>query len=273
MSLVFITGAGKRIGRHLALSFAKAGWDIAVGYNESKEGAERVVEEILSFDWLRMTDLKRTYPCPSQEGIIQDYGIINSLDNKVRAIAVKVDVRNKEEIENAFTFTVEKLGIPDVLINNSGVFPEKMKLEDISSEIWDDTMNINLRGAFLTSQVFRKYAKKGSKIVNISSLGGLEVWSQRIPYNVSKAGLNHLTKALAREFAPDITVNTVCPGAIYVDDEPSETDKTLLDLNRIPMKRCGNPKDIFDAVYFFATCSDYITAQILTVDGGYHDAR
>jgi len=243
MSLVLITGAGKRIGRYLAHGFAKKGWNVAICYNESKSSAEKVVVDILSYD------------------------------SNLKAVSVKCDIRKKDDIEIAFDAVIKKLGVPDVLINNAGIFPDRAGIEDISTELWDDTMNINLRGAFLCSQVFSEHAKSGARIINISSLGALEVWKHRIPYNVSKAGLNHLTKALAREFAPDITVNAVCPGAIFVEDEPSVTDKTLLDIDKIPMKRYGSPEDVFDAVYFFATCRNYITGQILTVDGGYHDAR
>jgi NAD(P)-dependent dehydrogenase (short-subunit alcohol dehydrogenase family) len=241
MPSVFITGGGKRIGKALALGFAEKGWDVAISYLQSEPSALYVIDKIKSFDR--------------------------------KAFAVKVDLRIKSDIEDAFNKLYNEFGIPDVLINNAGVFPDKMTLSDISQEIWEDTLDINLRSTLFTSQQYIKQAKYGGKIINIASLGGLEVWKQRIPYNVSKAGLIQLTKALARELAPNISVNAICPGSINIEDDSSDIDKTLLDINKIPMGRLGNTDDVFDAVYFFATCSQYITAQTITVDGGYHDAR
>ncbi|MFC2130718.1 SDR family NAD(P)-dependent oxidoreductase [Bacteroidota bacterium] len=241
MPIVFITGSGRRMGKGLAIEFARKQWDVAVNYNESKTDALKTVEEIRSLG--------------------------------VQSIAVKADVRDIQEMERAFETAVNELGKPDVLVNNAGIFPPQKNLDEISVEFWDNTMNVNLRGEFFASQVFSKFAAAGSRIINISSLGGLEVWKHRIPYNVSKAAVIQLTKALARELAPVLSVNAVCPGAILINDDPSETDTSLIDINKIPMKRYGNTQDIFEAVYFFATCSGYITGQVITVDGGYHDAR
>lgn len=239
MSLVFIIGGGKRLGSHLVLKFAQKGWDVAFSYFESKHNAEKILKLILK--------------------------------QNVKAKSYKLDVRSQGEFESVFK-TLSEFGIPDVLINNAGVFPERKALENVSLEQWDDTMNINLRSVFLSSQIFKRYAKKGSRIINISSIGGSEVWKQRIPYNVSKAGLNQLTKVLARDLAPNISVNAVCPGIICFDEE-RDNEKFLPEIRKIPMARYGFPDDIFEAVYFFATCSSYITGQVLNVDGGYHDAR
>ncbi|ROL61671.1 SDR family oxidoreductase [Bacteroidetes/Chlorobi group bacterium ChocPot_Mid] len=240
MSLVFITGGGKRLGSHLVLEFAKKGWDVVFSYFESQNNSEKILQIILR--------------------------------QNIKAKSYKLDVRNHNELEATFKEIVNEFGVPDVLINNAGVFPERKAIENISLDLWEDTMNINLRSAFLCSQIFKKYAKKGSRIINISSIGGSEVWKQRIPYNVSKAGLNQLTKVLARELAPNISVNAVCPGIISFE-ETGENEKYLPEIRKIPMARYGIADDIFDAVYFFATCSRYITGQVLNVDGGYHDAR
>ncbi len=237
MSTIWITGSGRRIGRGLAIEFAKKGWDVAVHYNGSEAMAHKTVEDI------------------------QKLGRKTAL--------VKADVRNHDEISNAFEEIVSSLGVPDVLVNNSGIFPPQTPLDKISADMWDNVLDINLRGEFYCSQVFASKARKGSKIINIASLGGLEVWKYRIPYNVSKAGVIHLTKALARELAPDIAVNSVCPGAIILPDEPA-VETSDVPANKIPMKRYGNLMDIFDAIYFFATASDYITGQNIAVDGGLH---
>jgi NAD(P)-dependent dehydrogenase (short-subunit alcohol dehydrogenase family) len=241
MPKVLITGAGKRIGKHLALLFADRGFDVAIHYNSSEEGAKKTSKEIMS--------------------------------KGRKSIIVGADLRISEQIEVAFNRVFDEFGIPDVLINNAGIFPHKTALNELTIELWDSVLNINCRSQMLCSKVFSKVAKKGSKIVNFASLGGLEVWEQRIHYNVSKAGVIHLTKALARELAPKISVNCVCPGSIFMPDDTSVNDNFLLPENRIPMKRWGNVKDIFDAVYFFSTCSEFITGQILCVDGGYHNLR
>ncbi|TAL70910.1 MAG: SDR family oxidoreductase [Bacteroidetes bacterium] len=239
MSIVLITGSGRRIGRGLAIRFAEKGWDVIIHYNSSDKKADETGK------------------------LIKEIG--------VRTITVKADVRNQGEIQNVFTKAVEQVGIPDVLINNAGIYPLPVQLNDISDELWNDTLNINLRGEFYFSKVYAEKAKEG-RIINFASLGGLEVWNHRIPYNVSKAAAIQLTKALAKELAPGFSVNCICPGTIEIPDEPP-SEKIRINPDKIPMKRNGNVDDIFDAVFFFSTCSKYITGQVLCVDGGYHISR
>ncbi len=241
MSAVFITGSGSRIGRGLALEFAKKGWNVIVHYNTSKKKAEETVREIVAPDR--------------------------------KAIAVQADLANVGEIDRAWDEAVEKLGAPDVLVNNAGIFPEKRPLKDVDVDFWDNTMNVNLRSMYYLSRKFSMAAGENARIVNIGSLGGLEIWKERIPYNVSKAGVIQLTQALARELAPDIAVNCVAPGSIYLPDDRSPNEKFMAPTGKIPMGRWGNVTDIFEAVYFFSTASKYITGQILSVDGGYHIMR
>lgn len=240
MPKVFITGSGRRIGRGLALGFAGAGWDVAVHYNRSHEMAVRTAEEVRS--------------------------------HGVDCLLVRSDLRKKEEIKANFREIIDKFGVPDVLVNNAGVFPKAMKLEEVSEDIWDDVASSNLKSQFLVSREYCAIQKGKGRIINIGSLGGLEVWKNRIPYNVSKAGVIQLTKSLARELAPGITVNCVCPGTIVIPGEQPD-DPMQVPVSRIPMARYGNNEDMFSAVYFFATCPDFITGQVLSVDGGYHIAR
>jgi len=234
--IVFVTGSGKRLGRSLALNFAKKGWDVVIHYFESEESAKKTKDEIIKMGQ--------------------------------KAYLVKADLRSYSEIELAFTNTVNEFGIPKVLINNAGVFPKAKKIFEITKDDWEDTIKLNLSAEFYTSKIFVEFARKNSKIVNISSLGAFEIWKNRIPYNVSKSAIIQLTRALARELAPFVSVNTVCPGAIYFETEPSENDSAMLKANKIPMKRYAAPEEIFEAVYFFSTCSNYITGQFLCVDGG-----
>lgn len=238
MKTILITGGAIRIGKGLALAFAEKQFNVAIFYNLSQKQAETTFAQIKTFG--------------------------------VESVAVKVDLRNLKEIEDGFQTVLDKFNNIDVLINNAGVFPKPTKLSEISEEMWDNTFDINLKAVFRTSKIFSKFACCGSRIINISSLGGLEIWKQRIPYNVSKSGLIQLTKALARELAPAISVNCICPGAIKIPDEATENEEHLVAVNKIPMERYGTVQDIFDVAYFFAECSNYITGQIITLDGGYH---
>lgn len=237
---VFITGSGKRIGRALAYNFAELGWNVAVHYNSSENEANK------TFEYLQKFDIKSTL--------------------------VKADIQKYNEIKKAIYKAKEDLGEIDVLINNAGVFPPKTPINDIDSEFWDFTLNINLRGEFFVSKIFSEFAKSGSKIINFASLGAFEIWKHKIPYNVSKAGVIQLTKALARELAPNIAVNSISPGTINIPNEIGP-EPNLISTEKIPMGRHGNTDDIFEAVYFFATCSNFITGQNISVDGGYHLSR
>jgi pteridine reductase len=236
MKTVFITGSGKRLGKHLAIRFAEKEWNVIIHYNNSIESALQTLE------------------------LIKSYG--------VNCCAVHADLKNYDQISNAFNEAVTIVGIPDLLINNAGVFPEQRNLQDIENKFWDDVINTNLRAIFYTSKIFAGIAPDNSSIVNIVSLGATEIWKKRIPYNVSKAGLLQLTKALARELAPNIKVNAVSPGTIEIpEDKPVEP--ISVKVSRIPMNRFGTPEDVFEAVFFLSTCSNFITGQNIIVDGGF----
>ncbi len=239
MPTIFITGAGRRIGKGLAIEFARKGWNVVIHYYQSEKNAYE----------------NKTY-------IEKNFG--------VEVFLVQCDLSQTNLIESTFDKFFQEVVVPDVLVNNAAIFPSKRKLEEIDEPIFDNTLNINLKSYLFVSKIFSKYAKEGSKIINIGSLGGLETWKGRLPYNISKAGVIQLTRSLARELAPKISVNCVNPGTIFIPDAPNFIDAPLIEINRIPMQRYGTILDVFDAVYFFATCSNFITGQVINVDGGYH---
>lgn len=245
MPTVFITGAGKRLGRAFALGFARNGWDVIVHYFSSEESALKTVDEI------------------------------QKLGRK--SIAVIANVENKNEVREAFKKGVDELGVPDCVVSNAGILPMRSGLQDISEELWENTFDVNVKSHLFLAQIYddflKSFTKESGKFIVLASLGGREIWKERIPYNTSKAATIQLSKALARELAPLVAVNCVCPGAIKVEGEPNANEKMMMPEDKIPMQRYGTADDVFDAVYFFATCSPYITAQMLTVDGGYHDGR
>lgn len=240
---VLITGGARRIGKSLSENFAKKGYNVIINYNNSQNKAEKLQVEIIKLG--------------------------------VKCEIIKADVSKFDEVKNMFAIIQnfsDKDMIPNILINNAGVFTPQTAFEDLELKVWEDTINTNLSSQYFCSQEFLKLTKYykliGSKIVNFASLGGIEVWKDRTSYNVSKAGVIQLTKSLARDLAPLISVNCISPGTIEIEDE-NASENLRITTDRIPMGRFGNVDDIFDAVYFLATCSDFITGNNIIVDGGY----
>lgn len=231
MNTCLITGGARRLGKSLAIGFAQKGWNIILHYNQSNPTS--VIDEIKSMG--------------------------------VQVFPVKFDLQKSDEIIAAFELVKKSFYYPNVLINNAAVFPERKSLEHTTEEDWDKVMNINLKSAFLTSREFSKNASDGARIINIASEGAHKIWKERITYNVSKAALITLTKALARDLAPKISVNSVSPGYIKFQNDDAEE---LIPIDRIPKNRYSLPNDIFDIVYFLATSTDYLTGQDIKVDGG-----
>ncbi len=232
MQTVIITGSAKRLGRGLAIEFAKKGWNIILHYNSSQDEAIATAEQIRAFG--------------------------------VKVFPIQFDLSNYQAIEEGFEKIKVEFSFPNVLINNAGIFPPLITLQDITPESWDSIMKVNLNAHLYTSKFFTKYAADNSRIINIASVGGLEVWKHRIPYNVSKAGVIKLTRVLAKELAPRFSVNSISPGTITFEEDPVNDSA-----EKYPMKRFATVQDIFEAIYFFATATNYITGQNICVDGGF----
>ncbi len=234
--VALVTGAGKRLGRHIAIALSKNGYDVIVHYNTSREGALQTVKAIQK--------------------------------NSQRAIALKADVTKKSSVQQLVKKAVAHFGRIDLLVNNAGVFVES-DFNKISESMWDKTLDINLKGPFLFAQTVEPYmTKQGSgKIINIASLGGIQAWGKRhLPYSVSKAGVIMLTRSLAKSLAPAIHVNAIAPGYIEMDEAASTT--TRIPVESIPLKRYGTSSDITDMIIFLATTATYITGQVFAIDGG-----
>lgn len=238
MKKVLVTGSGRRIGKELVKLFAKNSWDVIIHYNKSEVGAKTLQSEV------------------------EQYG--------VKSYIFQADLSNEFQTRTELIKCFENFGVPNVFINNAGVFPKKMSLLELEESILDSTFAINTKSIIFTSKVFAEYANENAKIINILSLGGLQIWKERIPYNITKAASIQLNKALARELAPNITVNAINPGFIVLEED-NDTDIKPISLDKIPMKRYGNIEDIFDAVFYFANATNYITGQYLNIDGGFND--
>jgi NAD(P)-dependent dehydrogenase (short-subunit alcohol dehydrogenase family) len=234
--VALVTGGGKRIGRAIALTLARAGADVIVNYNESREGAEATVREIAALG--------------------------------VRAVALRADVSRPKQVDAMFRAVDRRFGRLDILVNNAGAF-FKASWDKLTEADWDRLLGINLKGPFFCAQAAaRMMMREGSgNIINISSLGGLQAWPSYMHYCASKAGLISLTRSLAKALAPQIRVNSVAPGTILFPNE--ERDAAIRNIIRTtPLRKAGAADDIAETVLFLATHSQFITGQVLVVDGG-----
>ena len=230
-----MTGGAARVGRAIALSLAREGADVAIGYLRSAAEANATVRDLHALG--------------------------------VRAVALRADLGRPAEAKRLVTQAVARLGRLDLLVNNAAIFVRTPLLETTPAQ-FDRVIAVNLRGAFFCAQAAaRAMGKHGGRIINIADVGATRAWPGYIPYGVSKAGVVMLTKGLAAALAPAIQVNAVGPGVVLLPEGfPRESGRRLA--ARIPMGRHGEPADVAAAVCFFATCPDYITGQILFVDGG-----
>ncbi len=226
---VLVTGAAKRIGRVIAIELSKRGFAVIIHYNHSRAEAEAVSKE-----------------CGG-------------------APIFQADLAKVPEIERLFA----EVGPLDALVNNAARFTRFNPL-DITEKDWDFIHDVNLKATFFCCQqaAKRMLTQGHGRIVNISSLGGIRPWAEHAHYCASKAGVIMLTRALAKAFAPQITVNSVAPGVISFNDI-DERVQAMIDAT--PMQRPGTPEEIADAVHFFLTATTFITGQTLAVDGGLND--
>ncbi|MDZ4746087.1 MAG: SDR family oxidoreductase [bacterium] len=260
MSVVFITGGARRIGRTLAERFASDGWSVGVTYHTSQEAK---------------TELEERF---------RTSGIVSAFS--------RCDVSKERELQASLEELKSVLGVPDVVVSNAGVFPDAKPLaqteqQDVLDAIAINTLPLLTIARWLQAQNAERLDTKHVKgqdtihderhevkrLIAITSLGAVELWKDRIAYNVSKSALQTMAYSLSRSMAPHIAVNSVAPGAIVMPEEPSTSDDAITSASRIPMQRYGTADDVFDAVNYFATCSSYITGQLIMVDGGYHRIR
>jgi 3-oxoacyl-[acyl-carrier protein] reductase/pteridine reductase len=229
-----VTGGARRIGRGIAHALAKAGADVAITYRNSKAEAAETARAI------------------------ENLGC--------RALAVECDVRSEASVRAAIAATIGLFGRLDIVVNNAAVF-EHAPLERISLEQWDAVFETNARGPFLVArEALASLRAVQGRIVNIGSLGGIHAWGGHGHYCASKAALHMLTQAMAKAFAPEVSVNCVAPGWIDVDGQPEDVAARFA--ARTPMRRNGSMEDVAQAVLFFAAGPGFITGQILVVDGG-----
>ncbi len=233
--VALVTGGAVRVGRVIALGLAREGADIAIAYLHSRAAANATVRELRALG--------------------------------VRAVALRADLGRPAEAKRLVAQAATRLGRLDILVNNAAIFFRTPFLETSPTQ-FDRLIAVNLRGPFFCAQAAaRAMGKRGGRIINIADVGATRAWPGYIPYGISKAGVLMLTRGLAAALAPAIQVNAVGPGVVLLPEGfPRDSRRRIT--ARIPMGRSGEPADVAAAVCFFATCPDYITGQVLFVDGG-----
>lgn len=239
---MLVTGASGGIGAAIAERFAAVGMNVAIHYMKSHEAANEAARRCME-------------------------------KGSGKVMTVSADLRSREQIERMKEKLESHGMMPDILVNNAGISHYGL-LSDVTEEIWDEVMAINLKGTFLCTQAFMPYmiAQKYGRIINVSSIWGLSGASCEVLYSTTKGGVNAFTKALAKELAPSgVTVNAVAPGAVQTSmlNHLDQDELKMLE-EEIPAGRLAQPDEISSLVYFLALPeSGYINGQIISPNGGW----
>jgi pteridine reductase len=233
--VALVTGAGRRLGRAMARALAARGMTVAIHYHASAEGATRLRDEIVGAGG--------------------------------QAACFEADLTNPRAARALPQQVVERLGRLDVLVNSAAVM-HRLRLEDTTPEQWDAIVDLNLRSVFFCAQGAAPALRAArGKMVNLADLAGLEPWPGFAAHSVSKAGVVMLTKVLALSLAPEVTVNAIAPGAVLVPEDYPEEERERL-ARTTPLRRLGDPSDVVSALLYLLEAGDFVTGQVLVVDGG-----
>ncbi len=238
-----VTGSSRGVGRNVALAYAKEGADVLVNFTSKEGPAQEVVEQIRSMGR--------------------------------KSIAVKADVSSKDQVEAMIAVAKETFGRVDIVVNNAG-FTRPAMIHKMAEADWNAVLDAHLKGPFLCIQAAFKHFKEQNygKVINVSSVAGLVGTVGQVNYAAAKGGILSLTKSVAREMARyNVCANVISLGIVETDmTEKIRSDEKLTEIymNRILLKRFAKAEDISPAFVFLASNeSDYITGQVLCVDGGY----
>ena len=237
--IIIVTGASRGIGKEIAKTLAKEGHTVIANYNKSEKEAQKLKEE-----------LKK--------------------ENKEIEI-YKADISKEEEIKKMVEYTIKKYKKIDILINNAGI--DKIQLStEVTKKDWDEIINTNLYGTFYITQQITKnmIQNKKGKIINISSIWGQIGASMEVVYSISKAGVDGLTKALAKELGPSgIQVNSIAPGFIKTEMNSNFNEQEINEIkDEIPLQKLGECEDIARCIKWLIE-DKYVTGQIIAINGGW----
>jgi len=234
--VALVTGAGRRVGRAIALGLGAQGMRVAVHYHASAEGAVQTAAEI---------------DASGGEGW-----------------TVAADLRDPNAAAPLMQAVVDRFGALDVLVNSAAIML-RTPLESVTPHDWDEMFAINLRAPFFCARAAAHImGERGGVIINIADLAGLETWPAYIPHGITKAGVLQMTRAMARALAPSIRVNAIAPGAVLLPESWGTDDAEHL-ARTTPLKRLGSPADVVQAVIYLLQ-ADYVTGETIVVDGGRH---
>jgi pteridine reductase len=235
--VALVTGAGRRLGRAFARGLAGRGMRLAIHHNASSSGAEELRREVEAAGG--------------------------------RAACFAADLTDAKAASGLAARVVGEFGQLDVLVNSAAVM-RRLSFEETTPEEWDAIFAINLRAAFFVTQGAASALRTArGKVVNIADLSGIQPWPGFVAHSVSKAGIVMLTKVLARSLAPEVTVNAIAPGAVLVPEEYDEQERDRL-ARSTPLRRLGSPDDAVAALLYLLEGGDFVTGEVLAVDGGRH---
>lgn len=237
--VALVTGSATGIGRAVAWGLAERGFDVTVNYSRSKEDAEATAEGVRS--------------------------------RGGRAIVVRADVADDTAVRAMVERTVESFGGLNVLVNNAATtyFVPHTDLDGLTGQVWDDILNVNLKGTFFGCRAAMPHLKaRHGNIVNIASVAGVAGSGSSIAYAASKGAVITLTKSLAKAFAPEVRVNAVAPGPVQTRWLADHQDMIEAAMKLTPLKRPATPEDVAAVALFLADQTSLMTGQVLVVDGG-----
>jgi pteridine reductase len=229
-----VTGAGRRVGRAIALGLAREGVRVGVHHHATADGARDVVDQIEAMGG--------------------------------EAMAFAADLTKADAAAHLVEAVTTHFGVLDILVNSAGIM-RRTPMGAVTPATWDEIFALNLRAPFFAAQAAAHcMGTRGGVIVNIADLAGLETWSAFVPHGISKAGVIQMTRALGHALAPHIRVNAVAPGAVLL---PEHWDAAAADhlVATTPLRRLGSPDDVVGAVLYLLR-ADYVTGETLVVDGG-----
>jgi NAD(P)-dependent dehydrogenase (short-subunit alcohol dehydrogenase family) len=234
--VALVTGGGHRVGKAISIALAQRKANIAVHYHTSQSFAEDTTQELRNLG--------------------------------VEALCVKGNIAVKDDWLQMKDAILKKWGRIDILINNAAIF-YKTPFFNVSEEDLDNFCNTNLKGAFWGCKVVGEimYKKKTGKIINIADVSAEKIWTNYIPYCISKAAVISLTKGVAKALAPYVTVNAVAPGTVLLAENYDAGEESAL-IQQTPLKRIGSAEDIANTILFLIEGSNFITGATIKVDGG-----